>query len=83
MRKADIPNLLTVLFLVVMFIAGSYQMIQSQQQYGWTYEQTTIIGGISTTSTVDLSGQAISLLFLLWLVFLLLPKKAQEVGVFT
>lgn len=62
-----LPFLLTQLLLMLMLIAGVYNMNIVYHEYGWTYDVTTIIQGVEFTQTVSLTMNVFLLAFLAWL----------------
>jgi len=53
MKKLTIFNLVTAGFLFMILLVSTWNVYQSQLEYGWKYEETITIGDHVVTRTID------------------------------
>lgn len=79
-RIFTIPLLITQGFLFLMLIAGSYEIYQTNEIHGWTYNMTTIIGDQEFIREVSLTYNVILLGFIMWFILCIFILKQNIYG---
>jgi hypothetical protein len=67
----------TILLLLAVDLTGIFYTIELFQKYGWSYEVTTIIQGVTTHTTEHIQTFIFAWAFLTWIIILLFYSLLQ------
>lgn len=83
MNKALLLPLLAMILVALMIGAGLTQILEEYMLYGLSYEVTTIIGDVTSTHTVFVPTNILSLFILTWFFIMAYEnykfKKSQHI----
>lgn len=66
MNRQQVFPAVSMIFLLFALIAGLAQFITDWSSFGWSYQVTTVILGVETVKTVNVTYELVGCFFFLW-----------------